>query len=66
VIQETFEKLTPTSHELGTVDYLRHLENHLAKKPSYLRQRRLFQETGSLRAIVANLVRELEDDLDAR
>jgi carboxylate-amine ligase len=66
VIQETFEKLTPISRELGTMDYLQHLENHLVNKPSYLRQRRLFQETGSLRTIVANLVRELEEDLDAR
>jgi carboxylate-amine ligase len=64
-IQETFQVLTPTALELGTTDYLRYLESHLADKPSYLRQRRLFQETGSLKTIVATLVRELEEDLAA-
>jgi carboxylate-amine ligase len=66
VIQETFQKLTPTALELGTTDYLRHLENHLADKPSYLRQRRLFQESGSLRTVAATLVRELEEELATR
>jgi carboxylate-amine ligase len=63
VIQETFQKLAPTALELGTTDYLRHLENHLVNKPSYLRQRRLFQETGSLRTVAAALVKELEEEL---
>lgn len=65
VIQETFQKIAPTALELGTADYLLHLENHLVNKPSYLRQRRLFQETGSLRTVTATLVRELEEDLAA-
>lgn len=63
VILETFQKLTPTALELGTTAYLRHLESHLVNQPSYLRQRRLFQETGSLKILVATLVRELEEDL---
>jgi carboxylate-amine ligase len=63
VILETFQKLTPTALELGTTAYLQHLESHLVNQPSYLRQRRLFQETGSLKILVATLVRELEEDL---
>lgn len=65
VIQDTFQKLVPTALELGTTDCLQHLESHLVNQPSYLRQRQLFQETGSLRTLVATLVRELEEDLAA-
>lgn len=65
VIREVLEKLTATAHELGTAKYLQHLKNHLINTPSYLRQRQLFQETGSLRTVVANLVKELEEDLAA-
>jgi carboxylate-amine ligase len=65
VMQETFQELAPTAVELGTSDYLQHLQNHLIVTPSYLRQRQLFQRTGSLRTLVATLVKELQEDLAA-
>ena len=63
VIREMFQKLAPIAQELGTFDYLRQLETGLVENPSYLRQRRLFQETGSLKDVVAMLRKELDEDL---
>ncbi|MGR8935449.1 MAG: carboxylate-amine ligase [Gammaproteobacteria bacterium] len=63
VIQETFHTLAPIALELGTADHLQALENHLVCQPSYLRQRRLFQQTGCLRTLVATLIKDLEEDL---
>jgi glutamate---cysteine ligase / carboxylate-amine ligase len=63
VIQETLQKLAPTARELGTAEYLQQLDSHLVRHPSYLRQRRLFLETGSLRSLVATLVKDLEQEL---
>jgi carboxylate-amine ligase len=65
VIQEVFEALAPTARELGTMDHLQRLEKDIFNNPSYLRQRRLFKETGSLKAVAADLVRELDEELAA-
>ena len=63
VIQEVFEALAPTAHELGTADYLQCLGKNLFDAPSYRRQRQIFQNTGSVEAVAADLVRELEEEL---
>lgn len=63
VIGEVFAALAPTAHELGTAAYLQRLEKSLFVNPSYLRQRQILQRTGTLRAVAADLVRELEEEL---
>jgi glutamate---cysteine ligase / carboxylate-amine ligase len=52
-----------TADKLGEKSYLKLLEKRLIQGSSYIRQRRVFQETGSLKAVTALLVREMEEDL---
>lgn len=65
VIQEVLEALAKTACELGTTEHLRHLQKGLFQTPSYLRERTLLHDTGSFKAVVAAMVRELADELAA-
>jgi carboxylate-amine ligase len=61
IVPQIVEALMPTAAQLGTTDYLQALNNAaLHARPNYTRQRLVFQETGSLQAIVGELVRQLD------
>jgi carboxylate-amine ligase len=47
---------------LGETEYLKFLEKRLEDGSSYSRQRRVFQQTGSQKEVVASLVRELKEE----
>jgi len=53
--------LKPTAADLGETKHLQFLEQRLAGEVSYLRQRRVWAQTGSLPAVVAALVEELQE-----
>ena len=53
----------PTADNLGASSYLQLLAQRLETGASYTRQRRVFENTGSLKAVVASLVQELEEEL---
>jgi glutamate---cysteine ligase / carboxylate-amine ligase len=63
IIEDILEAIAVTGDKLGETQYLQLLEKRLQEGSSYMRQRRVFQETGSLKAVTALLVRELEEDL---
>jgi carboxylate-amine ligase len=66
IIEDILEALAPIAARLGETEYLKFLEKRLEGGSSYIRQRRVFQETGSQKEVVASLVRELEEEqLDA-
>lgn len=66
IIEDILEALAPIAAQLGETEYLKFLEKRLEGGSSYIRQRRVFQETGSQKEVVASLVRELEEEqLDA-
>lgn len=54
----------PTADELGQGSYYRRLQDHLNVGPSYVQQRRVYEKTGSFKAIARHLIAELEEDLD--
>lgn len=61
IVPQIVEALMPTAAQLGTTDYLQALNNAaLHARPNYMRQRLVFQKTGSLQAIVAELARQLD------
>jgi glutamate---cysteine ligase / carboxylate-amine ligase len=64
IVPQIVEALMPTAEQLGTTDHLHALTNSLSSHPSYARQRIIFQETGSLYAIVADLVSQLDEELE--
>jgi carboxylate-amine ligase len=64
VIEDTIEAIAETAHELGEGEHLRQLEKMLVNGSSYVRQRKIFKETGSLKEVSASMVRELEEDLE--
>jgi carboxylate-amine ligase len=64
VIEDTIEAVAGTAEEIGEGEHLKQLENILDNGPSYIRQRKVFKETGSLQEVSASLVRELEQDLE--
>ncbi len=53
-----------TAQALSQDGYTRSLERHAADGPSYVRQREVYARTGSLKAVVDGLVKELEQELD--
>jgi glutamate---cysteine ligase / carboxylate-amine ligase len=59
VLLDLLSALAPTASQLGATPYLECLEKHLEKTPSYLRQKEVFQRTGSLKGVVASLAQEL-------
>jgi carboxylate-amine ligase len=62
IVKAILAALAPTAAQLGETEYLKFLENRLAGGSSYSRQRRVFQQTGSQREVVASLVRELQEE----
>jgi carboxylate-amine ligase len=64
VIEDTIEAVAGTAEEMGEGEHLKQLENILDNGPSYIRQRKVFKETRSLKEVSASLVRELEQDLE--
>jgi carboxylate-amine ligase len=64
VIEGTIESISETADETGEGENLENLKKMLDDGPGYIRQRRVFQETGSHKEVSAFLVRELEEDLD--
>jgi carboxylate-amine ligase len=65
VIEEVFEALAPIALGLGTAGHLQCLQRTLFNSPSYVRQRQVFQETGSVKAVAADLVAQLEQEMTA-
>lgn len=62
IIEDILETLAPTAEQLGEIEHLKFLERRLKSGSSYIRQHRVFQQTGSQKKVVAALVRELEED----
>jgi glutamate---cysteine ligase / carboxylate-amine ligase len=65
-IRELVDRLTPVSKGLGCHDELRYVLAILDQGPSYIRQRAVAHETGSLMAVVDSLVEELATDVPSR
>lgn len=59
-VRDRVEDLMPVAAELGCEKELLGLEKIAEVGPSYLRQRRVFDETRDLRAVVGSLVAELD------
>jgi carboxylate-amine ligase len=62
IAQDILQALEPTANQLGESAHLKFLADRLASGPSYCRQRRVFQQTGAKKAVVASLVRELLEE----
>ncbi|MDJ0705502.1 MAG: YbdK family carboxylate-amine ligase [Leptolyngbyaceae cyanobacterium MO_188.B28] len=62
VITDILEALNTTADQLGETKYLNLVKKHLESMPSYLRQRQIFQRSQSVKAVVASLVRELQEE----
>jgi carboxylate-amine ligase len=63
LVRELLATLAETAEELKTQAWLDRLGARLDERPSYLRQRTVFAETGSLQKVAASLVGELEAEL---
>ncbi|MDB9448083.1 carboxylate-amine ligase [Anabaena sp. CS-542/02] len=63
IIKDILGAIAPTADTLGESSYLQLLAQRLETGPSYTRQRQVFENTGSLKAVVASLVKELEEEL---
>jgi carboxylate-amine ligase len=64
VVKDIIELIAETAHEMGEGERLKQLEDILHKGPSYIRQRKIYEESGSLKEVSASMVRELEEDLE--
>jgi carboxylate-amine ligase len=62
-IAELVEELGPIASRLHCVDELQFVLDILTTGPSYLRQRAVANETGTLQGVVDALVTELETDI---
>ena len=58
LLDELVERLTPTARRLGCADELASVRALVARGPSYRRQRRILDEGGDLRDVVAALAHE--------
>jgi carboxylate-amine ligase len=63
IVEDILDVLAVTADTLGETSYLNLLNQRLSECPSYMRQRKVFEKTGSLQAVVASLVGELEAEL---
>ncbi|MFS0517233.1 YbdK family carboxylate-amine ligase [Nostoc sp. UIC 10607] len=63
IVKDILNAVAETADTLGNSSYLLQLEKRLAEGPSYIRQRQVFAKTGYVKAVVASLVSELEDEL---
>jgi len=64
-IEELLTKLIPVARELKGEQEILGIRDMVRQGPSYSRQRRGFNQTGSLRAVVDSLIRELREDTPA-
>jgi carboxylate-amine ligase len=64
ILDATLEAISATGDELGDGDYLAQLHPRVTRDPSHARQRRVYRETGSTRAVVADLAHQFSVDLD--
>ncbi|MGK7908495.1 MAG: YbdK family carboxylate-amine ligase [Synechococcus sp.] len=62
VFEDTLEAIAATAEDLMEREYLNQLARYLEDGPGYMRQRRVFRETGSLRSVIAALERDLRED----
>ena len=58
LIHELLETLAPISHQLNCAEELGSVDNILELGPSYIRQRKIFEETGQLEPVVDALIDE--------
>ena len=63
VIVDILSALATTAARLGETEYLELVRKRLEIKPSYIRQRQVFQKTGSYKEVVSSLVRELKREM---
>jgi carboxylate-amine ligase len=63
VIADILDSLRATAAELGDTKYLQLVRDRLQKTPSYIRQRQVWQKTGSQQAVVGFLVKQLKQEL---
>ncbi|MDB9304886.1 MULTISPECIES: carboxylate-amine ligase [Cyanophyceae] len=63
IVKDILDAIGMTADTLGERPYLDLLEQRLDTGASYIRQRRVFESTGSLKAVVASLVKELAEEL---
>ena len=61
-LHELVEELSPVAERLDCIKELRHCLTILEDGPSYLRQRAVVEQGGSLQDVVDSLVREMETD----
>ncbi|WP_414753977.1 YbdK family carboxylate-amine ligase [Anabaena sp. CCY 9910] len=66
IVKDILNVLAETADTLGNSSYLFQLEKRLDQGASYIRQRRVLENTGSLKAVVASLVSELEAELASK
>lgn len=64
-IERLVHDVTPTAEQLGCADELAGVLQILKDGPSYLRQRRLFDETGDFKKVVQSLVQEFRIGIPA-
>ncbi|WP_066380960.1 YbdK family carboxylate-amine ligase [Anabaena sp. 4-3] len=63
IVKDILNSLAETADTLGNSSYLHQLETRLDQGASYIRQRRVWESTGSMKAVVTSLVNELADEL---
>ena len=63
VISDILDSLKTTATQLGETEYLQLIRDRLQGTPNYIRQRQIWQTTGSQQAVVAFLVRQLKQEL---
>jgi carboxylate-amine ligase len=61
-LHELIEELSPVAERLDCIKELRHCMTILEQGPSYLRQRAIVADGGSLSDVVDSLIREMETD----
>jgi carboxylate-amine ligase len=61
-IMRTVEQIMPVAERLGCDKYLNAIPALMEAGPSYQRQRRCFEQKGSLEAVARNLMREFQTD----
>ena len=62
-IEQLVEHVTPTAKQLGCAEELARVQKILKAGPSYLRQRKLYEETGDFSKVVESLVAEFRQGL---
>jgi carboxylate-amine ligase len=62
--QHVMQATEPIADELGQGPYFGRLQDHVHDGPSYVHQRKVYEKTGSFKAIARHLIVELEMDLN--